>query len=195
MSSFDFSLSGYLANPLSNHFETNIINNDTINSFRKMISRRFDISIIRWYHIKEIRNILINKKILNDFILHLLFSLKPKAFMKDSGEMYFTLGSLFKTSRVNLKVLCHELAHMWLSQQSFYLDLKKLNKEFKQKYSHLDECYLASPIEFYAMVISYEMMKDILCSLKEKWQIDKWSVFVEEENKKIEKLKELIKNI
>ena len=136
---------------------------------------------------------IIKSKIIKDFALHLDYSLAARAYMKDSGEMYISLGSiLFKSSRVNLKVFCHELAHMWLSQQDFYPKLKVLNKEFKENYSSHPSCYLASPIELYAMVISYNMMDYVLHSLTLERVIKKWSVLVYDEARKIQEIKDLI---
>ena len=192
MNSFDFSLENYLKNCLENDFDFKISNN-VVEIMKKMISRQFDNPINRWYYIKEIRKILINDKNVNEFSLHLENSLAAKAYMKDSGELYISLGSiLFKSSRVNLKVFCHELAHIWLSQQPFYSELKELNKEFKQKYSHLKECYLASPIELYAMVISYELMNSVLNSLTKERTVKKWSRIVNDEAKKILEIKNLL---
>ncbi len=189
MIKFPLSLQQYLKDPLKNEFDFNFDNEKSVEIMKKMASRIFDISIIRWYHIKRIRSILISEEVFRDFDIKLLKTFKQVAYMNDSGEIYISLGLLlFKSSMNNLKVLCHELSHIWLSQQSNYLELKTLNKEFKNKYNN----DLLSPIELYARVISLKMMNSILESLTSKGQKKRWNRYINYESAKIKELKEMI---
>ena len=163
---------------------------------QKIAFEWFDIAPFRWYHIKKIRSILIEEEILKDFSVNITKSLKPVAYMKDSDGIYISLGALFfKSSMATFKVLCHELAHIWLSQQSFYSDLKRLNKEFKTKYSVSEKVYLSSPIELYAMVVSVELMKMIRASLTKDFEIKRINKFIDLECAKINDLIEFIKTL
>ena len=113
--------------------------------------------------------------------------------MKDKGELYISIGALlFRSSMTTLKVLCHEISHLWLSQQDFYSKLKVLNKEFKQKYSNHQDVYLMSPIEFYAVVLSVKIMEEISLSLTKERHKKRWNKIVSEERAKIKKLHDLI---
>ncbi len=193
MSSYDFSLAEYINSPLKNDFEFTFNSPKVVEFLKKLVSRWFDFSIIRWYHIKEIREILIDEEILDNFYINLEFKLSPRAYMKDNGMIFLSLGALlFRSSMTTLKVLCHELAHLWLSQQPFYQELKKLNKEFKEKYSSISYVYLMSPIELYAMTVSLSMMKEIEGSLVKKKHIKRWSRLIDDESLKIKKLNDLI---
>ena len=196
MKNYDFSLQNYLKCPLNIEFNLNLNSQKIVKSLRKLAFRWFDIGLFRWYHIKEIRNILIEEEFLKEFSINLSYSLKAKAYMKDCGEIYISLGALlFKSNMTTFKVLCHEVAHIWLSQQPFYSSLKELNKEFKQKYYKIEKVYLASPIELYAMVISVELMKSLLPSLTKKNEITRLNKFIDLECAKILELSKLIQTL
>ena len=196
MNKFDFSLQSYVKCPLSLEASFPKISTNLIKKMRNLAFEWFDIAPIRWYHIKEIRSILIEEEILEEFSVNLTKSLKPQAYMKDGVGLYISLGALvFKSNMTTFKVLCHEIAHLWLSRQSFYSELKTLNKEFKKTYKDHEKVYLLSPIELYAMVVSVELMKMVLSSLTKKNQIKRLNKFINLECAKIKELENLIKTL
>lgn len=139
MNNRDISLNGYLENPLAIQLDFCVNSDLAIDELKKLASRTYDFPILRWRLIKKINKLLISEKVFPDFTIYLTKSLTPKAYMKDCGEIYISLGALlFRSSLVTLKVLCHELSHLWLSNQPFYGRLKSVDKEFKQKYSDID---------------------------------------------------------
>ena len=196
MNNFDFNLQSYLKCPLSLKLSFPKISAKLCKKMQKLAFGWFDITLNRWYHIKEIRNVLIEDKILNEFSINLTKSLKTQAYMKDGDGIYFSLGALlFKSNMTTFKVLCHELAHTWLSNQSFYKELKILNKEFKKAYKNNENVYLASPIELYAMVVSVSLMEMVKNSLTKSKQIKRINKYIELECAKIKELTDLIQTL
>ena len=196
MNNLDFSLQSYLECPLNFNFSFPEISAKLAKKMHKLAFGWFDISQIRWYHIKEIRNILIEENFLNEFSVNLTKSLKPQAYMRDNDGIYISLGALiFKSSMTTFKVLCHEIAHTWLSQQSFYKELKSLNKEFKETYKDNKNVYLASPIELQAMAISVILMDSVKNRLTSKRQIKRMNKFILLECAKIKELNDLIQTL
>ena len=130
--------------------------------------------------------------ILRKFSVRLTPDLTPKAYMRDGGDMFFSLGALLtRSSTVTLSVLCHELAHMWLSQQDFYKGLKEINRQFQEQYSSHTDAELLSPIELYAMVVSVIFMQDVCIALEGKKK-KRFKDLIEFELEKIELLKDKI---
>lgn len=139
MSNRDISLNSYLENPLTIQLDFRINSDLAIDELKKLVKRSYDFSILRWQRIKKINKTLISENVFPDFNIYLTKSLTPQAYMKDCGEIYLSLGALlFRSSMVTLKVLCHELSHLWLSKQPFYGRLKFVDKEFKKKYSDIE---------------------------------------------------------
>lgn len=195
MNSSDFSLQSYLKCSINIEPNFSTKNEKFVKCMTKIASCWFDIGFVRWYHIKEIRSILINQKMLKEFSIHLTKNLKPMAYMKDSGEIYLSLGALlFKSNMATVKVLSHELAHVWLSQQDYYPSLKALNKEFKQRYNELENVNLLSPIELFAMIVSIDIMESIKESLKGNLR-KRINRFIDLENEKIKEIKDTLLNL
>ena len=195
MNSSDFSLQNYLKCLINIEPNFSTKNEKFVKCMTKIASCWFDIGFIRWYHIKEIRSILINEEMLKEFSIHLIKSLKPMAYMKDCGEIHISLGALlFKSNMATIKVLSHELAHIWLSQQDFYPSLKALNKEFKQSYKMMENINLLSPIELFAMIISVDIMESIKESLKGNLR-KRINKFIDLENEKIKEIKDTLLNL
>ena len=195
MNNSDFSLQSYLKCLINIGDKFSTKNEKIVKSMTKIAACWFDIGFIRWYHIKEIRRILINEEILKEFSIHTTKSLKPMAYMKDSGEIYLSLGALvFKSNMATIKVLSHELAHIWLSQQAFYPSLKNLNKEFKQQYKMIENVNLLSPIELFAMIASVDFMESISQSLIGNLK-KRFNKFIDLEKEKIEEIKNILLSI
>ena len=70
--------------------------------------------------------------------------------------------------------------------------MRKLNKEFKQKYSNHKDVYLMSPIEFYAVILSVKIMEDVSLSLTKERHKKRWGKMIIEEKEKIKKLYDLL---
>lgn len=139
MSNRDITLNGYVENPLAIQLDFYVSSDLVIDQLKKLVARSYDFSFLRWRLIKKINRLLISENVFPEFNIYLTKNLTPKAYMKDCGEIYISLGALlFRSSMVTLKVLCHELSHLWLSNQPFYSRLKSVDKEFKEKYSNVE---------------------------------------------------------
>lgn len=191
-----FSRENYLKAPLDVDFSFHIDSLRVIEALKKLLFRLYDFTPLRWKLIKKIRNLLISEKVVSDFSLTLIPSLSVKTYMKDSGGMYISLGALlFRSSMVTLKVFCHELSHIWLSQQSCYPVIKVVNKEFKEKYKDCKDVVLASPVEVYAMKLSIGIMEQISDSLTKNSQKKRWKKIIVDEYSKLNAMKDLIINL
>lgn len=191
-----FSLDNYLKFPLDVDFSFHIDSIKVIESLKKLLNRLYDFTPLRWKHIKKTKDLLISENVVSCFSLNLIPSLSVKTYMKDSGEMYISLGALlFRSSMVTLKVFCHELSHIWLSTKSFYLAIKGLNKEFKSKFKDCKDVVLASPVEVYAMKLSIGIMEQISDSLTKKKQKKRWEKLIVDEYSKLNAMKDLIINL
>lgn len=139
MSNRDITLNGYVENPLAIQLDFYVSSDLVIDQLKKLVARSYDFSFLRWRLIKKINRLLISENVFPEFNIYLTKNLTPKAYMKDCCEIYISLGALlFRSSMVTLKVLCHELSHLWLSNQPFYSRLKSVDKEFKEKYSNVE---------------------------------------------------------
>ena len=116
----------------------------------------------KWKNLRKLTNSLIELGFLKTFSLNIDKSLKPKAYMHDNGQIFISLGLILTRSYLPLlSVYLHELAHIWLSQQANYQDLKKLQKEFRYFYSDIKDYELFSPIEVYADIITLQLLEEI----------------------------------
>ncbi len=191
-----FSLEEYLKSPLNVDFCFHIDSVKVIRSLKKLVCRLYDFSPLRWKLIKKTKRLLIDESVVNDFSLNLIPCLSLKSYMKDSGEMYISSGALlFRSSIVTLKVFCHELSHIWLSQQPFYPAIKSVNKEFKTKFNGCKDVVLASPVEVYAMKLSIGIMEQIADFLTKKSQKKRLKRIITLEYSKLNAMKDLIINL
>lgn len=168
MSEIIFSTDEYIRSPEKHSFNINI-NSQHLICFKKFLPIYSNPFFIQWRNIKRAAKSLIKDGVLSHFPIHIIPSLKQKAYIIDGGGMYFSLGLLIShSSPITLTVFCHELSHMWLSQQEFYPELKQLNKDFLNRYKQEPTSHLISPIEFYATTLSVDIMDRIYDSLKKK---------------------------
>lgn len=162
MNELDFSLEAYLAAPLDIRCEFVIESEAVVRSLKKLAAKVSDVPFVRRARIEKTRRLIIRENVLGEFSVKLVRGLDMRAYMKDSGEIYFSLGAIIKrSSLVTLKTFCHELCHLWLSRQSFYPELKAADKEFRTKYKDNSAVYLLSPIEVYAMSLSVGIMRQV----------------------------------
>ena len=188
-----FTLNKYTQNPLDIRFDIDLNESEALDICRKLTSSWRSPFFIQWHYIKKAVNAMIECGILRKFSVRLTPDLTPKAYMRDGGDMFFSLGALLtRSSTVTLSVLCHELAHMWLSQRGYYSELKLLSKSFLTRYAKVPDIALMSPIELYAMVISVDIMKAINKGVKKQKHKRRLESIIDCEREKIEFLKQKI---
>lgn len=193
MNELDFSLEAYLASPLDIRCEFVIESEAVIDSLKKLAARVCDFSFTRWLRIKKTRRLLIKEKVLDEFSVKLVRGLVPRAYMKDSGEIYFSLGAMLKrSSLITLKTFCHELCHLWLSRQNFYPELKAVDKQFRTRYRDNTAVYLLSPVEVYAMSLSVGIMRQIEAKLSQGRRLKRWEKIIADENEKLKAIQNSI---
>lgn len=84
------------------------------------------------------------------------------AYMTDGGGAVFSLSSICRGSGAfTLKLVLHEVAHLWLSKKPCYPKLKALQKGVRAEFgSAVPGEFL--PIEYYAVSLSVKMLECIL---------------------------------
>ena len=86
--------------------------------------------------------------------------LTENAFMTDDGKLYISLYFILNSSGERVfKVLIHEIAHLWLSQQANYGSVLKTDLEFCVMYHQIGLNPLLSPVELSASILSCEMIE------------------------------------
>lgn len=87
---------------------------------------------------------------------------KQMAYMSDKGLVCFSLGSIMSGEGMHvLKLVFHEVAHLWLSEQTGYDRLKALQKAFRRENgNNVPAVFL--PIEYYAVSLSVKMLEKLL---------------------------------
>ncbi len=191
-----FTFDKYIKNPLLFPFDINTEKVGDIKSFQKFFSVFGNSILIKRRNLKKTVQELIQSNALKPFEFKTIFELRSKAFMKDEGCIYFSLGLLItKSPTVLLSVFCHELAHVFLSRQSNYEDLKKLNKEFKEKFNSVKEVNLLSPIEVFAMLLSVNLMEEIQKHISKDKYKNKFGKIIREEYQKLNCIEKKIKTL
>lgn len=128
------------------------------------------------------------------FSLHLTRSLSARAYMKDRGDVFFSVGAILSRSPVvTLSVFCHEYAHLSLSYEAFYPALKELNRQFKDTFSHIPHADLLSPIELCAMVRAVDLMERMQKSVARTSAQKKLALLIRTEKEKLSYLESQLK--
>ena len=186
-------LEQYIADPINVSFELDISTPRIIKCFDSLLSAKSYFYFIKVWYIKKLVSALSEDKKFRPFRFVIKRQFTPKAYMHDSGILYISYGMFLKTSvTVFVSVLCHELSHIWLSQQDFYPQLKQLNRQFKDKYSAEKDAILMSPIEVYARLVSTSMMDIVLKSLINERKKKKLQFCLNDQLKKLQKLKNML---
>ena len=186
----------YLASPFGCEFDVDIITPSTAKCFQKLLEPLARLYFVKARYVKKLVSALIADNKLKPFEFVVKRGFKPEAFMHDSGVMSISYGMFIKTSRwVFVSVLCHELSHVWLSQQDYYSELKALNKQFKQQYASVADVELISPIEVYARQVSIAIMEGVLAALTDQWQKDKLLTALGYEREKLIKLENMLSSL
>lgn len=180
------SLEGYIKNPLVLPFHFKFEADGLEHALNSLLETPRFLPHLLLKRLRHFCRLLGTIKNISPFALKILPTLKPTAFMKDGGDLYFSLGALLsRSSDVTLAVLCHEYGHILLSNQPFYGDLKKVNRQFKKEFAHSPFSELLSPIELYAVLISINLMKSLLPLVKQDGHKKKLSLLIQQEQDKI----------
>ena len=146
----NITLAGYLSDPDSFAVMPDIPP-EVLKSIYKMLSPLYAPVCVKIRMISEVRDTIVNEGITAHFDTKLLKTLKPTAYMRDGGGVYFSLGLLaMKSPLATLPVCLHEFSHIILSRMEGYSVLKALERQFRTEYGTHPECNIASPIELYA---------------------------------------------
>ena len=115
--------------------------------------------------VKRLFKTLIASCYIRDCKLKFRLCSKQPAYMTDKGLVCFSLGSIFGGDGAHvLKLVFHEVAHLWLSEQKGYDRLKALQKAFRgENGNNVPAVFL--PIEYYAVSLSAIMLEKLLCVL------------------------------
>lgn len=112
--------------------------------------------------IKRLFKTLITTRYIRDCRLKFRLRSKYMGYMTDDGLVCFSLVSIFGGEGTHvLKLVFHEAAHLWLSEQSGYDRLKALQKAFRcESGNNVPAVFL--PIEYYAVSLSVKMLEKLL---------------------------------
>ena len=154
----NITLSDYIASP--ERFMPRLsITDGVLRSIYKMLSPFYATVSRKMRMIREIRDAITRENITPNFDITLLWSLKPVAYMRDGGGVYFSLGFLLmKSPLATLPVCLHEFSHIILSRMDDYSVLKNVERRFRAEYGAHPECNIMSPIELYADLITENIL-------------------------------------
>ena len=128
-------------------------------SIYKMLSPFYAPVSFKLRMMREIKDVMASEGITPNFDITLVKKLKPMAYMRDGGGVYFSLGLLLmKSPLATLPVCLHEISHIILSNMSGYSTLKNIERQFRTEYGALADCDIMSPIELYADLITEHML-------------------------------------
>jgi hypothetical protein len=117
---------------------------------------------VRRRHVKKMLSALLSKGCISSYRTHFKWFMKTPAYMLDTGDLYFSMRSLFLSDGADLcKIVLHELSHLWLYQQEGYGDLLRLDKQFLKLYGSKNSALTLSPVERYATEVSVCIMQAI----------------------------------
>ena len=193
---YNLTAQGYFSSPLGLELDFAVVDRDTLLACESLLLCRSSSPWVKFRRIKDVKRALVKSGFFKDFKLRLLWRLKSLAYIEDFGRLTLSIGVLrSRTSPVVLSVLCHELGHMWLSQQDFYPTLKEVNRQFKERCADVGYCELLSPIELYAMDLSVKIMESVLSFAKDTEQKNRLFELIEQEKEKINLVKKEILKI
>ena len=159
------SLQQYLAAPLDIEFNPDIDTPLILKRFEKLLSFESKLYFIKVSYVKKLVFTLVSEGKFKDFKFNVKRKFKPEAYMYDGGEINISYGIfLHTTAPVFLTVLCHEIAHIWLSQREDYGDIKELNRQFKKEFSD----GVNSPVEVWARIVQTKILEKIISVLQGK---------------------------
>ena len=78
------------------------------------------------------------------------------------GTVFISIGLFLTRSPWTLmSVYLHEISHVWLAQKEDYLKIKKLQREFRERFSECELCERMSPIELYAEILTVMFLRSL----------------------------------
>ncbi len=144
-------LSEYLTAPLDIEEQCSILTPSAVACCKKIFSFFGRWTWYKKWCLKRLFAHLVKSKKLQPFDFCVAKGNEPVAFMEDKGKLVLSKGCFTKISSTQLMVIVfHELAHLWMKDQSFYPQLKAIDKQFRELYKSLPKVTVCSPIEFYA---------------------------------------------
>ena len=147
-----------------------------------------------WQRLKALARALSATEPQKTFDVRLTSTLTPRAYMRDGGDIFFSIGAILSRSPVvTLSVFCHEYAHLSLSYETFYPALKTLNRQFKGEFSHLSNSTLLSPIELCAMLRSVTLMETMAGLIRNDRAKEKLALLIRAEQEKLDQLESQLK--
>ncbi len=140
----------------------------------------------KWRTLNKLTDYLKKKLDISDFSLNIDKSLKSTAYMHDDGRIFVSVGLLLSRSiSTLLSVYLHEFAHIWMSKQSNYNNLKSVQREFRTAYSNNEWCELISPIETYADALTLIFLEQLFSSTTSEKLKKKISKLIENRKEKL----------
>lgn len=136
--------------------------------------------------IKKLFDVLLSSQYITHFQLKFKQYVKAKAYMTDAGTVCFSSAHVRRTRGAMLvKLVFHEVAHLWLSQRPEYSKLKALQREFDTVYGNLPEAAALAPIEYYAIGLSTVMLERLATIAQDRTQHDGIIQQIEREKAKL----------
>ena len=186
-------LDEFLNDPFSSAPSFSVDSPLIIKSIKRLLSFRARFFFLRKTFVNGLIAALIDSKEFLPFGFCVDKNKEVSAYMIDNGDVHISVGAFKKTSpKVFLTVLFHEIAHVYISQQKGYGELKKLDKSFREIYGEKLENDACTPIEAYARAAAFSAFNSLLGSFKKGAERDKILYCIEAENIKIEKIKNSI---
>lgn len=159
----------YVPNALSEYIDAVCGGRDWISGLIPPESEDFYVAVTELFHgklyrkkkIRKAFSALISSRYLTVCQLKYKPYFKVKAYMTDSGRVCFSAAHVWSIRNATMaKLLLHEAAHLWLSQQECYAALKQLDKAFRARYAI--GALALSPVEYYAIALSVKMLERLL---------------------------------
>lgn len=164
--------------------------------FEKLLTVRSRFYFTKIAYIKALIKTLVQEGVFQPFSFKTVKTFKKQAYMRDGDGLYISYGIFFKTTEsIFFSVLCHELAHIWLSQREFYPALKTLNKAYLSRVSDAKTGELTSPIEVYARLFALHIIKQTASFIQNGKRKKKAETARRAEEEKLRKLQKMFDSI
>ena len=164
---FKMSVKEYVDILKNNKLDINFNDEVLIDEIVKML--KFDLKFLRKGKIIKLFETLKDNQILPEIKITFSKKSKLRAFMRDDFSLILSTSFLAKDNTAKfIMTLTHEIAHLHLAQQPNYKDLLKLDEAFLTKYGESNDFILISPVEHFADVLCFNLLKEISKKLKVK---------------------------
>ncbi len=170
MQNTEITLEKYLSAPAEGLETPDFTKGKAADIFRKLAGTLCRIPFVKKAYIKKLLSELEKCGIINHFGFKVPFRFKVRAFMHDEGYISISYGTFIRMSPASfMQILCHELAHAWLSGTPFYCDLKQTDWQFRKTFCGISDVTLVdrgAPVEMYAAAAEIRLL-DSVASLTE----------------------------